>query len=272
MDEREYKAFLEETAQRVAAIVANNRDLAAAEFHSNCEAFDRCEDAYWDAVNRALRKAKGSPELQDSNDGVPPEAGLEWVDYSGSRSSPLCGFWAQALPFEPYAWLKWYYGWEYPDQDIPKGPDETQILMCEYVVLGLIHDRIKDVAKVRRLYTVADEDERDIWKLLHLFGSVVDSIGERKKQRLEDALDNVTADLEGKESGASLDGIENPVACIEVSRIVRVRSDNIARKLRKLQYPVVRPGKENYCNAEHAAVLWPKWNKHWQEKKKSKEI
>ena len=75
---------------------------------------------------------------------------------------------------------------------------------------------------------------------------------------------------EGEEG--MLNGLENPVPCVQVSAITRVRSDNIARTLKAHQYPVVIAGRKNYCNAEHAAVLWPKWKKHWQKKKESEEI
>jgi hypothetical protein len=60
--------------------------------------------------------------------------------------------------------------------------------------------------------------------------------------------------------------LKNPVTCLEVSLIVRVRSDNVAAKLKRYKYPVVKIGRKNYCDAEHAGVVWPKWKNHWQNK------
>jgi len=77
---------------------------------------------------------------------------------------------------------------------------------------------------------------------------------------------------EDPEDGGLLKSLKNPVPCTDVSGIIRVRSDNIARRLKAGRYPVVKLGKKNYCDADDAAVLWPKWKKHWQEKKKSEEI
>jgi hypothetical protein len=60
--------------------------------------------------------------------------------------------------------------------------------------------------------------------------------------------------------------LKNPVTCVEISGIIRRRSDNIAAKLKKSGYPVVKSNRRYYCDAEHAGVLWPKWKKHWQNK------
>lgn len=64
----------------------------------------------------------------------------------------------------------------------------------------------------------------------------------------------------------TLEDLENPVPCTEVSGITRIRSDNIARTLKSHKYPVVKSGGKYYCNAEHAAVLWPKWKKYLKER------
>lgn len=57
----------------------------------------------------------------------------------------------------------------------------------------------------------------------------------------------------------------NPVTCVYVAGIIRKRSDVVARTLKAHQYTVVKKAHKNYCDAEQAAVLWPKWKKHWQE-------
>jgi len=65
----------------------------------------------------------------------------------------------------------------------------------------------------------------------------------------------------------TLADLDDPVACVEVQKILRVRSDNIKRKLGKNNYPVVKSGGINYCNSEDVAVLWPKWKKHIKKQK-----
>lgn len=62
-----------------------------------------------------------------------------------------------------------------------------------------------------------------------------------------------------------LAALKNPVSCVDVSVVIRKRSDNIATKLINHNYKVIKIGRKNYCDAEDAAVLWPKWKKHWQE-------
>jgi hypothetical protein len=33
---------------------------------------------------------------------------------------------------------------------------------------------------------------------------------------------------------------------------------------------VILLGNKYYCNAEHAALVWPKWKKYWKEKQEEK--
>lgn len=71
-----------------------------------------------------------------------------------------------------------------------------------------------------------------------------------------------------EEESPMLSDFEHPVPCSHVAGIIRKRSDNIARSLRSHKYPVIVSGARSYCDAEHAAVLWPKWKKYWREKQK----
>jgi hypothetical protein len=54
----------------------------------------------------------------------------------------------------------------------------------------------------------------------------------------------------------------NYIPCIEIAVIIRKRSDAIARTLKAAKYPVIKKANKNYCDPEHAAVLFPKWKKH----------
>jgi len=76
----------------------------------------------------------------------------------------------------------------------------------------------------------------------------------------------------GDDTAPALQKLKNPVKCGEVAVIVHMRSDNVARMLRSRRYPVVTVGRKNYCEAEDAAVLWPKWKKRWRETENSGEL
>ncbi len=54
------------------------------------------------------------------------------------------------------------------------------------------------------------------------------------------------------------------IPCADIGPIIHKRSDSVARTLKAHQYPVVKLANKYYCDPEHAAVLWPKWKKHWE--------
>jgi hypothetical protein len=68
----------------------------------------------------------------------------------------------------------------------------------------------------------------------------------------------------------TLDNLVNPVTCQLVAGIVRQRSFSVSRSLKSHCYPVIKSGNKNYCNADHAAVLWPKWKTYWKKKQSNK--
>jgi len=74
---------------------------------------------------------------------------------------------------------------------------------------------------------------------------------------LEQGKKEVALD-KNKAKGFSLDDLEHPVKCTVVAKIVRGMSHNIAAKLKRHQYPVVKVARHNYCEVEHAAILYPK--------------
>lgn len=92
----------------------------------------------------------------------------------------------------------------------------------------------------------------------------------RAKALLESMIDK--AEHGSEEKSLTLSDLEHPVPCLRVAGIVHKRSDNVARSLRSHKYPVIVSGDKYYCDAEHAAVLWPKWKKHWREKQEEEKI
>lgn len=59
--------------------------------------------------------------------------------------------------------------------------------------------------------------------------------------------------------------LKNPIPCKQVADIIHKRSDNVARTLRNNEYPLEKISGKWFCDAEHAAVIWRKWKKYWQE-------
>lgn len=68
-----------------------------------------------------------------------------------------------------------------------------------------------------------------------------------------------------------LHDLKNPIKCTEVAAIVRGMSHNIAAKLKRHEYPVVQVARKNYCEVEHAAILYPKKRKALEKYKKNAE-
>ena len=59
----------------------------------------------------------------------------------------------------------------------------------------------------------------------------------------------------------TLGDLKNPIKCTIVAGIVRELSHNIATKLKRHQFPVIKVARKNYCEVEHAAILYPKKRK-----------
>jgi hypothetical protein len=92
----------------------------------------------------------------------------------------------------------------------------------------------------------------------------------RIRKALEQGKEELTLD-KNKTKSFSLDDLEHPVKCTVVARIVREHSHNIASKLKRHQYPIVKVARKNYCEVEHAAILYPKKRKALEKHRKDAE-
>lgn len=77
-----------------------------------------------------------------------------------------------------------------------------------------------------------------------------------------------SAKKEGRKLSKNEEISSDWVSCGYIAGIIRRRPYSIARTLRAANYPVERKANKNYCNPEHAAVLFPKWKKYWREQQK----
>lgn len=97
-------------------------------------------------------------------------------------------------------------------------------------------------------------------------------IEQRKRQKNAEentSIESGQKENDGEENNTGtktspLAALKNPVSCVVVGGVIHKRSDNIATKLKKQRYNVIKTGGKYYCEAEDAAVLWPKWKKYWQ--------
>ena len=87
---------------------------------------------------------------------------------------------------------------------------------------------------------------------------------------LEQGKKEVALD-KNKAKSFSLDDLEHPVKCTVVAKIVREMSHNIANKLKRHKYPVVKVARKNYCEVEHAAILYPKKRRALEKHRKDAE-
>lgn len=92
----------------------------------------------------------------------------------------------------------------------------------------------------------------------------------RIRKALEEGKKAVVLD-ENKPKSFSLDDLKHPVKCTVVAEIVRGMSHNIAAKLNRHGYPVVKVARHNYCEVEHAAILYPKKRKALEKHRKDAE-
>jgi len=119
-------------------------------------------------------------------------------------------------------------------------------------VLGIISPAtlIEDVSERKRLY-----DEKIVQ------ASLATSLDQRTFKL---PIDRLVADMEARKGKEEMPS--NYIACVQIAGIIRKRSDAIARTLRTSKYPVIKKANKNYCNPEHAALIWPKWKKYWKNK------
>jgi hypothetical protein len=158
VDEQEYDSFLLEVATGVGRLVAKNRIVCVRKFHVSAKGFCEKEDAYCEAFERAQKDARHDSSLRDYNDGTAPKEGFVWVSCHGISAEPA-SFWSLPLPFSPDTWILYYFGWNYPcGPDRPTEPTKSDRLICEYVVLGLIHDEMLQSPECDCLCNIADNE------------------------------------------------------------------------------------------------------------------
>jgi len=58
--------------------------------------------------------------------------------------------------------------------------------------------------------------------------------------------------------GTLRNALRQPISCVDVSQVVRQRSDAVARKARTSKYPVVIQTRKAFIELEHAKAMYPR--------------
>lgn len=273
-----YTSYYEEIAKKVRQLIRKDSQFES-RLVEHIKHFMKMVDTY-EAEFKKLRESKRKRELPKDFPGFPPDP-RDWFIlqrklntlHTRTRKNII-------LP---------------PEQTKP--PNEKEHLMCCYVRLLVIHDCLcrppsytpiyfKEANNVPVRYF---EVSLEIWgHIIYTNLEIGTNIEKEAKDLADEALAEVTKNLEDlgllpkintqqAEQPTEANGgvsvkepplavLKNPVTCREIGGIIHRRSDNIAAKLKKSGYPVVKSNRRYYCDAEHAGVVWPKWKKHWQNK------
>ena len=106
------------------------------------------------------------------------------------------------------------------------------------------------------------------------------SITMYQRKKFETALtiykEMLIGEWERHQGVKTLADLDDPVACVEVAKVVKERSGdtkspfsyNLARGLRDSGCPVVKDRNKCYCESRDAAYRFPEWKKELEERKK----
>jgi hypothetical protein len=240
MNKNECKeSFFKNPAKKVMKLITEEPDRIL-QFHIKSKLFADKYDTYLKALKKAQEEAEANPVLKDYNyweilrevQGgkvynywcyTPEEAKAKLILKDYSKNKPLRKnmktwfanpfnrhqrFWTIPLPFDPYNWITYYYGCNPLGlYDKPKEPSEDERKMCEYVVLGLIHDEWLKVPKCDRLCKIDICDLRSgIYDSLNLDYMTAGKNGETIRSRINSAINHVKTDLPATGSDDESDG------------------------------------------------------------------
>ena len=228
-----HTAFLLQIGNTIHALILNNPDRSN-QFARQIDALRKLKDRFESALRKAHKAAQDNPKLQDKDS--QPGDSYEWVCrdatdiaslnadnikpgglvYVPQGVEPTC-FWSPELPFDPVTWLRRFYACPRPGECLPHKPKQpensSQRLVCEYALLGVIHDEALNLPKCDRLVSF----DRDIWA--GLLWTEVSRFGHGEKRadyngrknRIQLALQHVKAGLAPEEQAE----IEHKITTIE---------------------------------------------------------
>ncbi len=113
------------------------------------------------------------------------------------------------MPFDPDAWIMHHYGSPFYNSIVatprvpkePKEPDNVEHLICEYVVLAVIHDCLWKKPKSQKLIEIDDGNWVDnLWNSIEWFRQVNGDNYVNRIHNINQALKNVETDLDRKAS------------------------------------------------------------------------
>jgi hypothetical protein len=234
---------LMETAETIRKLIAENHE-SVPKFHTNSIFFMEKLNEYFDALEQAQINAKENPDLKNDNEGIPP---MEGMVFYADPSNQIQRFWTDPLPFNPYGWILYFYDCTpyHPlkSDERPKEPSKDEMLMCEYVVLGLIFDEVLNVPECTRLCKIDIYDVRS-----GIMTTINDA--EMIKGKINLAIDHVKADLAGnksqKKAGQEKTDIMDyrSIAKIPISKLIKYGEGHVLEFKETLEYDI----KQNKIN------------------------
>ncbi len=209
--------FLCKIASETEDIIRN--DAKKAQFLKSIEAFREMREKFLQALQQCKNEAVKNQLFYDENAAKPPISKEKWeqgweleedylIEIPAQPRTIYRAFWRPPLPFDPDAWIMRYYGSPFYNSIVatprvpkePKEPDNAENLICEYIVLAVIHDNVRTKPQCQKLCSSCDNEWAEkLWGSINWYNSIADvNSCEERTANIKDALENVKADLDEK--------------------------------------------------------------------------
>jgi len=208
--------FLCKIASETEAIIRN--DAKKAQFLKSIEAFREIRDKFLQALQQCKDEAVKNQLFYDENAAEPPISNEKWedgweleedylIEIPSEGKTKLKKFWRPPLPFDPDAWIMHHYGSSFHNSIVivatptvpkePKEPDNAENLICEYIVLAVIHDNVPTNPQCQKVCSSCDNEWAEkLWGSIHWYKSIEDGNSyEERTANIKNALENVKAHL-----------------------------------------------------------------------------
>jgi len=196
----QYINFLLETSNTVDKFISTSSGKTP--FESQLQILCKMVENYGQALQKYEKEAKSNPRLKDSDAGPPHEG---WVWYSDWDSSFVGdkmwnAFWRTPDPVNPLLWFEQ----EGLHGTPTRAPNNEEKLMCEYVLLAVIHDEYIQQTDLTGRLIFWDRNYKGTWFQRNKFSQALwniyyyvknELVANEKRAKVERALQHVYADL-----------------------------------------------------------------------------
>ncbi len=208
--------FLCKIASETEGIIRN--DTKKAQFLKSIEAYREMREKFLQALQQCQNEAVENQLFYDENAAELPISKEKWeqgweleedylIEIPAQPRNIYRAFWRSPLPFDPDAWIMHHYGSPFYNSIVatprvpkePKESDNAEHLICEYVVLAVIHDCLWEKPKSQKLIEVDDSNWVDsLWNSIKWFRQLNGDNYKNRIHNINQALTNVETDLAKK--------------------------------------------------------------------------